>query len=608
MLRRILDRGQDELVAEERRRLADLGAALVRCAALAADQATLRRAALQLDELFLLVVAGEFNSGKSAFINALLGSQVLEEGVTPTTSRVHVLRYGAEAGRAVASDGEAALDVVSAPVELLREIHIVDTPGTNAIHREHEAITRDFVPRSDLVLFVTSADRPFTESERAFLQSIREWGKKIVLVVNKIDILEDSADVERIRAFIADHAHALLGFAPDIFPVSARQALRAKGAGDPELLAVSRLPELERYVSATLDEKERLRLKLLNPLGVGTRLAQKYRDVADHQLALLAADFTAIEDIERQLALYREDMAREFRLRLADADNVLHELEGRGMAFFDETLRLARVVDLLNRGRIKAEFAKKVVGDLPQVIERRVQEVIDWLVSSDLRQWQAVMEHVARRRHVMSAGGSGGEGRQRDSSAGALPEGAGRADPADRMIGQVGGTFDLDRARLLDSVGRVAHETLDTYDKEAEATRMADSVQVAVASTALVEVGAIGLGTLLAHVLAGAAADATGVLAASVVALLGLFIIPSRRQAAKRELRRKIAALRGELMTALTRQFEREIERSLRRIDEAIAPYTRFVRAERQRLEASRDELTSLLGELAGLRRRAESL
>jgi small GTP-binding protein len=608
MLRRILDRGQDELVAEERRRLADLGAALVRCAALAADQATLRRAALQLDELFLLVVAGEFNSGKSAFINALLGSQVLEEGVTPTTTRVHVLRYGAEAGRAVASDGEAALDVVSAPVELLREIHIVDTPGTNAIHREHEAITRDFVPRSDLVLFVTSADRPFTESERAFLQSIREWGKKIVLVVNKIDILEDSADVERIRAFIADHARALLGFAPDIFPLSARQALRAKSAGDSELLAVSRLPELERYVSATLDGKERLRLKLKNPLGVGARLAQKYRDVADHQLALLAADFTAIEDIERQLALYREDMAREFRLRLADADNVLHQFEGRGMAFFDETLRLARVVDLLNRGRIKAEFAKKVVGDLPQLIERRVQEVIDWLVASDLRQWQAVMEHVARRRHAMSAGGPGGEGRQRDSPAGAPPEGAGRADLADRMVGQVGGTFDLDRARLLDSVGRVAHETLDAYDKEAEATRMADSVQVAVASTALVEVGALGLGTLLAHVLAGAAADATGVLAASVVALLGLFIIPSRRQAAKRELRAKIAALRGELMTALTRQFEREIERSLRRIDEAIAPYTRFVRAERQRLEASREELSSLLGELAGLRRRAESL
>ena len=73
---------------------------------------------------------------------------------------------------------------------LLRDIHIVDTPGTNAIMREHERITAEFVPRSDLVLFVTSADRPFTETERAFLEQIRGWGKKVVVVINKIDILE----------------------------------------------------------------------------------------------------------------------------------------------------------------------------------------------------------------------------------------------------------------------------------------------------------------------------------------------------------------------------------------------------------------------------------
>ncbi len=69
-----------------------------------------------------------------------------------------------------------------------------------------------------MVLFVTSADRPFTESERAFLQGIREWGKKIVVVLNKIDILEDPQDVERIRAFIADNAQALLGFTPADLP------------------------------------------------------------------------------------------------------------------------------------------------------------------------------------------------------------------------------------------------------------------------------------------------------------------------------------------------------------------------------------------------------
>src|SRR5882724_3801604 len=240
MLRRILDKQQDVLLAEERRLLGELAVALARFDAAAEDQLALERSVRQLDELFLLVVAGEFNAGKSAFVNALLGSRVLEEGVTPTTTRVQIVKYGAPVGRTTT---EAALDVVTAPVDLLSEINIVDTPGTNAIQREHEAITREFVPRSDMVLFVTSADRPFTESERAFLQGIREWGKKTVVVLNKIDIFETPEDVERVVSFIADNARALLGFTPEIFPVAARLALRAKTSGpapetpDAELLA-----------------------------------------------------------------------------------------------------------------------------------------------------------------------------------------------------------------------------------------------------------------------------------------------------------------------------------------------------------------------------------
>src|SRR5882724_3150148 len=322
MLRRILDKQQDVLLAEERRLLGELAVALARFDAAAEDQLALERSVRQLDELFLLVVAGEFNAGKSAFVNALLGSRVLEEGVTPTTTRVQIVKYGAPVGRTTT---EAALDVVTAPVDLLSEINIVDTPGTNAIQREHEAITREFVPRSDLVLFVTSADRPFTESERAFLQGIREWGKKIVLVINKIDILERPEELETVRAFVADNGRTLLGAEPEVFAVSARKALRAKENGDAALLAESRFEPLEKAIVTTLDERERVRLKLLNPLGVGARLAARTLDVVSGRLGLLDEDVRTLTDIERQLALYKEDMEREFRLRLSDVDRVLGE-------------------------------------------------------------------------------------------------------------------------------------------------------------------------------------------------------------------------------------------------------------------------------------------
>jgi len=577
MLRRILDRRQEELLAENRRLVGDLRQALARFDASAEDQATLERSSRQLDELFLLVVAGEFNAGKSAFINALLGGKFLEEGVTPTTTRIHLIRYGPEPHRETL---EAALDRVSVPAEILQDINIVDTPGTNAIHRQHEAITREFVPRSDMVLFVTSADRPFTESERAFLQGIRDWGKKVVIVLNKIDILETPEDLDRVLAFVAENAKALLGAAPEIFPVAARLALRAKTGEDVGLLAASRFEALERYIVSTLDEKERVRLKLLNPLGVAEHLADQYLAVCERRLDLLKEDFTTIGDIEGQLALYKEDMQREFRFRLADVDNVLQEFEKRGMAFFDETMRLARFLDLINKSKMKADFQRLVVAETPQLIERRVSEVIDWLVGADLRQWQAVMDHLQKRKH----------------------------EHADRIVGQVGGSFDFDRGRLLDSVGRAAQRSVETYDKEAEANRVAESVQVAVAGTALVEVGAIGLGAVLTHIAVTAAADFTGILAAGTIAVLGFFILPNRRHEAKKELREKIEALRSHLMTSLTGQFDREIEASLRRIDAAISPYTRFVRAERDRLTAVGDEIKSVQQALVRLRASVEAL
>ena len=174
MVNALLRAEDQQLVSDERAALAALRDALVRLDAAPDSLDALGRSIQQLDELFLIVIVGEFNAGKSAFINALVGQAVLEEGVTPTTAQVQLLQYGEAASR---TERTPHLHVVSAPAPVLREIAIVDTPGTNAVIREHEAITADFVPRSDLVLFVTSTDRPFTESERQFLSVIRDWGK-----------------------------------------------------------------------------------------------------------------------------------------------------------------------------------------------------------------------------------------------------------------------------------------------------------------------------------------------------------------------------------------------------------------------------------------------
>jgi small GTP-binding protein len=208
---RLLNRQQEDLLRDERRLVNDLQLALVQLGVEQEDQEAFQQSIQQLDEFFLIVVVGEFNSGKSAVINALLGQRFLEEGVTPTTSQITILRYGEKPQRTVVSEHQVLLTY---PVELLSELSIVDTPGTNAVIREHETITSRFVPRSDLVLFITSADRPFTESERLFLEHIREWEKKVVFVINKIDILQSEQEISQIENFIWSLQHIHETIAP----------------------------------------------------------------------------------------------------------------------------------------------------------------------------------------------------------------------------------------------------------------------------------------------------------------------------------------------------------------------------------------------------------
>ncbi len=576
-MRGILSSEQERLLAEERRQLGELASSLARWDAAREDQATLASSVRQLEELFLLVVVGEFNSGKSTFINALLGARLLDEGVTPTTSAVHRLRWGEAEERAAGADG---IEEIAAPVELLRQVQIVDTPGTNALDRRHEAITREFVPRSDLVLFVTSADRAFTESERGFIESVREWGKKLVFVINKIDILRQPSEIDEVETFVAESCRRLLGFSPEVFPVSAREALEAKLAGDAQQrFENSRFSPLERYLVRTLDEGERVRLKLLNPLGVGSRLAERYLEAARERVELLRDDFAALERIEGQLEVFQEDLAREFRFRLTDVDNLLLNCEQRGEEFFDDTFRLARALDLLNKSRIKAEFERRVLADLPRQIELKIDEIVDWLVAAELRQWRAATEHLAGRRALH----------------------------AERLVGEIG-TFDTDRRQLLDTVGRAAQRTVERFDREQEATRLAESVQAAVAGTALVEVGAIGLGAIVSAMATTSMADVTGLVAAGTLAALGLFILPGRKRQARRRLAASISDLRGRLMPTMTAEFDRELARGMVRIREALGPYTRFVEAERRRLGEMEAELEDAASALAALSHKIEGL
>jgi len=439
------------------------------------------------------------------------------------------------------------------------------------------------VPRSDLVLFITSADRPFSESERTFLSRIRDWGKKVVIVINKIDIFEQEDDIQQITQFVEDNAQTLLGVRPQIFPVSARLAQKAKtvtGVERSALWQASRFGPLEEFILGTLDQRQRVRLKLENPLGVAARLQEQYQANTQARMSLLAEDFRTIDTIDSQLGAYEEEMRHDFKYQLSHVDNVLHEMSARGMEFFDDTVRVGRVFDLVNTSKVKGEFEEKVIAGAVQEIEVQVGELIDWLVERDFKQWQGVMEYLNR-----------------------------RADQhQDRIVGQLGGQFEFNRRELLASVGRAARDVVATYDRIGEARQLADSVQMAVAQTAIAEVGALGLGTVLVVILHTTLADVSGVLAAGAVAALGLYILPTRRRKAKADLKTKMETLRANLAESLSAEFEQELGRSVRRIREAMAPYTRFVRSERTKLSEIEGRLIQAAADLRALRAQVQEL
>src|SRR5512136_1986346 len=581
MLQSMLNESQARLLRDEKEALAEIRLALAGLDVPRDELGTLQQATLQLDELFLLVVVGEFNAGKSALINALLGDKVLAEGALPTTTRVTLVKWGEQMAENVLDQSFA---VYTHPLALLREITIVDTPGTNAVIRRHERLTDDFVPRSDLVLFVTSADRPMSESERQFLERIRTWGKKVVMTLNKIDILDGPAALNEVRDFVLKHAEQVLGFVPECFPVSARWAQAAQAEADlaqsAHLREASRLDALAHYIHVTLDDAARLKLKLSNPLGVAERIVEQAQATVSNQVSALNEDKETSAAVESVIGAYEQELKNELGPRLAEVENILNRLQAGGLDFFDSTMRLTKIADLARGDKVRAEFESKVLADVPQQVEERVQRMIDWLVEKDLRQWQQVMTYLQRR----------------------------QARYTDHIVGQPETRMDLRRRALIESVGKTAQTIVETYDRNQEASELAANVEASVAQVALIEAGAVGLGALVTLVIASTTVDITGLVAAGVLAVVGFFVIPYKRKRAKERFSEKMETLRAKLLEALSTQFHHEADNDVTRMRESIAPYTRFVRGELDRVDKTQRQLDSLRQRLSELRARVQAM
>jgi len=502
------------------------------------DAQPVRQAISDLEGPFLLVVAGEFNSGKSSLLNAFLGERLLREGVTPTTDKIQLIAYGENKETRVEGPD---LVVLYLPHPLLRDLRFVDTPGTNAVMERHQVLTERFLPRADLILFVTSADRPYTKSERDFLELIRSWGKKVVLVVNKLDLLQGS-EAEEVVAYVREQAGRTLGLEPPVFGVSARRALAGEG-GD--------VDELEAFIRRVLRE-EAARIKLGSPLGVLLRMLEEAKAGLAGELQQLEQDLETCTRLEGLLARHERRVREEFRGQTAQIEAEIAKIRRRAARWLDDTLRLGRIFDLLNASKIQKSFEEQVVADAHRELERRIQESLGWMARAE-----------------------------RDLLAGALDLLQTTARPR-----ELGG----DERGFSDQV----LGALERYDPEAEARDLQNLLTRALQHTALAELGAVGLGAGLAVVLHGLAADVTGITAGLVAAVLGLSILPRRKKAAQRRVDEGLDRLQRELTEGLEATLEEELARSAERFRSLYRDRCEELREAAERKRALEEGLSAL--------------
>ncbi|MGZ5552604.1 MAG: dynamin family protein [Chthoniobacterales bacterium] len=211
----------------------------------------LRTRLTNLQAAALIVVVGEVKAGKSSFINALVHEDVCQVAPDPCTAAIQELVYGTEpAVTNVAHSWER----VFLPKEVLREVSIVDTPGTNSIIRDHQALTEKYIPQSDLVVFVFSAVNPHTKSAWELLTLVRkEWHRKIVFVLQQADRASEAelmTNLENVRQYARERNVT----EPTIFTLSAKLEMQ----GNPH----SGFAEFRHFLQSAVVQGEVWRIKV----------------------------------------------------------------------------------------------------------------------------------------------------------------------------------------------------------------------------------------------------------------------------------------------------------------------------------------------------------
>jgi GTPase SAR1 family protein len=358
----------------------------------------------RLHEPFMFVVVGEVKSGKSSFINALLEStrDICAVAPDPCTDTIQQILYGEEEST---SQINPHLKQIRIPVEVLKDIAIVDTPGTNAIIQQHQQITEEFIPASDLIVFVFEAKNPYRQSAWDFFDYIHEdWRKKIIFVLQQADLMNE-ADLEVNMNGVRKQAKEKGIENPAVFAVSAK--LEQDGKQEESGFAPVR-----KYIAENITGGQAPYLKLSNNVETALTISEKIKKGLDDRGAQLRADKAFREDVKGTLTeqenrsinhakLLTESLIGEYNRQTS----ATYEELADGLGFFSLTKRSLLstfsskpgIKDWLNT--VKEELEKNLRDNFDKRLREGVVDIADSiqqmarLIELKIRQSPTILKH-----------------------------------------------------------------------------------------------------------------------------------------------------------------------------------------------------------------------
>jgi ribosome biogenesis GTPase A len=521
--------------------------------------------AAQISEPLYLVVAGEYNSGKSSFVNALCGKRILRDGPTPSTNKITLLTYGEEVSSEEVDDHQCRMTY---PLEALKDLTIVDTPGTNSIIAEHQLITEGFIHRSELVLFVTSADHPFTESERVFLQLLKgKWDRKLLFVLNKID-LKTEEEQNEIVTFIEKNFYRLFGFEPKVISMSTKDAFLARTTGDAELLQKSNIEKIEEFIFEKMDYDTKMDLKILSPLKYLVNVFDGLNDVLSEKVSHCNSEIKSVEMFEKRLSNKRQDMTEYINKYKTETQSVFTRFKEKVDNFLNYYVNIRAIITMkFAREKFDNKFKREVFGVAnPRIeLERIVNDAIDYVDRNSDVLWDMAHDYIESEIAL-----------QRKTNDDSL----------------------MRKDRHFTSRGSDKHINIREYakqfqelDGELEGAKVYRVVQSGFINFVILEGLAIGIVIGLSALFIP---NTLGIIVASILAGIGFSIFPLKRKKYRNEFMQRVDAICERFNNMMMFEFEKIIDRVLEDIGNRISAYRDTRWSEREEVNRQITELKVL--------------